>query len=153
MVVVTRLFVKIRGVANLKGMILLSVNSISINLIKTKQNTPISLELIFLEQVNTTGKLYISRNLKKAWAWVSGHEEKHLEHLEKHLKGLLLSSGKGSHSSKTAHILTTESPKMASEGFCGLENSGYSIFAFCMLHITHTLFLYNCGMDNKAVTS
>lgn len=83
-------FVRIRGAANLKGTILLSVNSISINLIKTKQNTPISLELIFLEQVNTTGKPCVSRNLKKAWAWVSGHEEEHLEHLKKHLKGRLL---------------------------------------------------------------
>lgn len=137
-------------------MILLSVNSISINLIKTKQNTPISQDLIFLEQVNTTGQLDISRNLKKAWAWVSGHEEKHLEHLKKHLKGILLPfcpQGRAAIPQKQLTYCTPESHKMASEGFCGLDDSGYSICAFCMLQITHTLFLYNCGMDNKAVTS
>ena len=60
-------FVKISGTTNLKGMILLSVDSNSVNLIKTKWNTPISLDLAFLEQVNTTDKHCVSRNLKKAW--------------------------------------------------------------------------------------
>lgn len=83
-------FLKIRGNANLKRMILLSVNSISINFIKTKQNTSISLDLLFLEQVNTTGKPCVSRNLKKAWAWVSGREDEHPEHLKKHLNRRLL---------------------------------------------------------------
>lgn len=60
-------FVKISRTTNLKGMILLSVDSNSVNLTKTKWNTPISLDLAFLEQVNTTDKHCVSRNLKKAW--------------------------------------------------------------------------------------
>ena len=39
------------------------------------------------------------------------------------------------------------------KAFCGSENSGHNICAFCMSQIIHTLFLHSCFKHSKAVPS
>lgn len=154
-VVIGLLFVKIHGTtANLKGMILLSLNWISINLIRTKQNTPISLDFFQSKSIPVVNlvSLGIWRRARPGLVAVKKKVWKTGKSISREYFAFLLRKGQP-FLKNSSHIVPLRATRWSVKDFCGLENPVYSICAFYMLQITYILSFYDCFMHNKAITS